>query len=71
MLTFIMIVTIWMGPAEHKFRVHTAQRFYGMTSCVHAMDDFADKIRPRLMKLRHKPRFEIARQCISLETRET
>lgn len=70
MITFTMLVTIWIGPATYKFNVFTAERYYGSTSCERSMETLASKIRDRIALIKGA-KGEISRECHVLETRVT
>jgi hypothetical protein len=69
-ITFTMIVTIWLGGETQRFNVYTAQRFNGPMACERSMEDLADQIRSRAESIKGAT-VEIARGCIKLETRPT
>jgi hypothetical protein len=70
MITFTMIVTIWLGGEIQRFNVFTAQRFNGPIACERSMEELADQIRSRAEGIRGAT-IEIARGCTKLETRPT
>lgn len=70
MITFAIILSVWIGTKVHRFDVTTTQRFNSSSSCERVMEHTADLIRARAVRLKGKPKFEIARMCFIQDKRE-
>jgi hypothetical protein len=68
MITFTMLVTIWIGGHAHEFHVFTAQRFQGDSACNRAANQVAEYIQFRTASI-SKARVVVDRGCFTLETR--
>lgn len=67
MITFTMLVTIWVGSHTYKFNVFTEERFHG-GACVRAANDLAAYIEQRAGIIKGG-RIKIDRECFYSATR--
>lgn len=70
MISFLLLVTIWVGNEEHKFRAYSSQRFSGSTACERSMDDLATNIRVRAERIKGG-RARVEGACTTQLTRPT
>lgn len=70
MITFLLLVTIWIGPEEHNFRVYTTERFYSDVTCSRAANNLAGKISAYADAIRGG-RSRVFSECVTLTTRIT